>query len=308
MIVMDVHGNLSLANEHSRALFGLTRQDIGRPLQDLDISYKPVELRSCIDQAYQERRAVYRKDVMWAPSTGEIIFFDVEVRPLMDAEGSVQGAGVSFTDITSFKKLQAELQHSNQELETAYEELQSTHEELETTNEELQSSNEELETTNEELQSTNEELETMNEELLSTNVEMETANTELILRSEELNQVNAFLQSVLASLRDGVVVVDSDFQVLAWNMQAEDLWGLRAYEVQGKNFLNLDIGLPIERLKQPIRACLSRKADCQEILLEATNRRGKAIVCRVVCTPLVSAKEEIRGVILLMQETDKRAS
>lgn len=61
-------------------------------------------------------------------------------------------------NVTTAKRLDAELQRANRELATAYEELQST-------NEELQSTVEELETTNEKLQSTNEELETMNEEL-----------------------------------------------------------------------------------------------------------------------------------------------
>ena len=71
--------------------------------------------------------------------------------------------------------------------------------------------NEELETTNEELQSTNEELETMNEELQSTNEELETMNDELRERTDEtLNGANAFLESVLASIQQGVVVVDRD--------------------------------------------------------------------------------------------------
>jgi two-component system CheB/CheR fusion protein len=104
---------------------------------------------------------------------------------------------------------------------------------LETTNEELQSSNEELETTNEELQSTNEELETMNEELQSTNAELETVNEELRQRTDEVNHANAFLQSVVASLRSGAVVVNQHLNVLVWNHRAEDLWGLRADEVKG---------------------------------------------------------------------------
>ena len=33
--------------------FRLGAEDIGRKLQDLELSYKPVELRSCIDDAHQ---------------------------------------------------------------------------------------------------------------------------------------------------------------------------------------------------------------------------------------------------------------
>src|SRR5262249_11061514 len=171
-------------------------------------------------------------------------YVDLDVAPLVDTHGETLGVQISFSDMSRYRRLQEELERSKNELETAYEELQSSNEELETTNEELQSTNEELETTNEELQSTNEELETMNEEL-------ETTNTELRLRSDELNTANAFLASILTGLEVAVVVIDPKLQVLAWNHRAEDLWGLRASEVQGRHLMNLDIGLPVEQLRQP---------------------------------------------------------
>ena len=49
-LLVDTAGALVLANDRARALFGLSRNDIARPLQDLKISYRPVELRSAIDQ------------------------------------------------------------------------------------------------------------------------------------------------------------------------------------------------------------------------------------------------------------------
>src|SRR4029453_17244509 len=175
-------------------------------------------------------------------------------------------------------------------------------EELETTNEELQSSNEELETTNEELQSTNEELETMNEELQSTNEELQTVNEELRQRTDELNHANSFLESVLASLPGGAAVIDPNYNVLMWNQRAEDLWGLRGDEVRGRSFLGLDIGLPVAELRPLVRACLAGEANSRDITVDATNRRGKRIRCRVVCTPLISPARKREGVILTMDE------
>ena len=175
-------------------------------------------------------------------------------------------------------------------------------EERETTNEELQSTNEELETLNEELQSTNEELETMNEELQSTNEELETINEEMGQRTGELNQANDFLESILTSFRMGVV--DRNHMIQVWNSQAEDLWGLRRDEVEGQHVLNLDIGLPVDQLKQPLKACLSGDSDYQEALFSAINRRGRAIECRVICSPLTSKTERIRGSIVLMEDQD----
>ncbi len=74
-----------------------------------------------------------------------------------------------------------------------------------------------------------------------------------------------------------------------------------------KNFLNLDIGLPVDRLRAPIRACLAGESDFLDLSLDATNRRGRPIQVRVTCTPLAAgATAEPRGVILLMEETDGR--
>lgn len=297
-MVVDVKGILVLVNDRMRSLFALSPKDVNRPLQDLEISYRPVELRSSISQAYSERRTIVHKDVEWTNSNSDQ-YFDVQITPLFD-NGNLLGLSISFNDVTRSKKLTEELEHSNQELEMAYEELQSTNEELETTNEELQSTNEELETTNEELQSTNEELETMNEELQSSNEELQTINDELRQRSLQLNEVNAFLEAILTSIHGAVVVVDRDIQVLVWNNKAEDLWGWRSEEIQGQHFLNLDIGLPVEQLLQALRSCLLG-AKYQEMTLKATNRRGKAINCQVVCTPLMTTTE-IRGVIMLMEE------
>lgn len=302
-VVVDANGALALVNERARTLFNIHTRDIGRLFQDLEISYRPVELRSCIEQTYVDRRTVSLRDIEWRISQTEVVYLDVQVTPLIENTNHILGVSINFIDVTRYKRLQEELEHSNQELEMAYEELQSTNEELETTNEELQSSNEELETTNEELQSTNEELETMNEELQSTNEELQTVNDELQRSTEELNQSNAFLESILTSLKGGVVVVDRDLRIQIWNCKSEDFWGLRSEEALEQNFLNLDIGLPVEQLRQPIRTCLSGLSnEVSEVTLEAINRRGRSFACRVTCTPLVSSQGQTQGVILLMEE------
>ncbi|MEM8829862.1 MAG: CheR family methyltransferase [Cyanobacteria bacterium P01_G01_bin.19] len=301
-LIVDFNGNLVLANTSARVMFGINLLDIGRPLQDLEISYRPLELRSHMDQVYCDRRLAIVRDVVRHLPDGNTQYLDVQFNPLEDGSSEILGIGISFVDVSRYHELQKELQHSNQELETANEELQSSNEELETTNEELQSTNEELETTNEELQSTNEELETMNEELQSTNEELQTINDELRQRTTELDQANAFLNSILGSLRAGVVVVNTKFNILSWNDEAENMWGLRFDEVKGQSLLSLDIGLPVEQLREPIRNCLANNGDRQEMILEAINRRGRTIQCRLSFNPLVGLKKERQGVILLMEE------
>ncbi|MFB2980137.1 CheR family methyltransferase [Microseira sp. BLCC-F43] len=300
-IVVDIQGNLALANREARILFNLNSQDIGRPIQELEISYRPTELRSRIEQAYVERRAIAVLNVEYPQGEENILHLEIQVLPLLDTNADAQGVSIIFNDVTRYHLLQRELQRSSQELETAYEELQSTNEELETTNEELQSTNEELETTNEELQSTNEELETMNEELQSSNEELQTTNEELRQRTEELNRVTVFMEAILISLRIGMVVLDNRLSIQLWNGRAEELWGLRSEEAIGHFFFDLDIGLPLQELREFIRACQTRNHDEHEIVLNAVNRRGKAIRCRLICTPLIVINQQ-QGVILLMDE------
>ena len=301
--VVDEIGQLFLVNARARSVFRLSIADIGRPLQDLEISYRPYELRSVIEQAYAERQPVVREGVSWRAHDGDQRWFDILVSPMFDAGGAPGGASVSFVDVTRSRTLQQQLDDSQVELETAYQELQSTNEELETTNEELHSTVEELETTNEELQSTNEELETMNEELQSTNEELQTINEELRQRSDSLNDLNTFLESMFTSLRSGIAVLDRDLRVTVWNRQAEELWGVRASEVERVHFLRLDIGLPLDEIEKPIRDCLDGKIESHETFLHAHNRRGRDIVCKTMVYPLVTRDDaRPRGVIVLMDE------
>ncbi len=300
-IVIDDQNRMVLFNERASALFGLGRADFGKPLQDLDISYRPVDLRSLVDKARELRLPASRESVEHKPSGTDTQFLDVVVTPLA-REGVQLGVSITFSDVTRHQELQQSLLRFGENLETAYEELQSANEELETTNEELQSSNEELETTNEELQAANEEMETVNEELRSTNEELTSTNDQLRRRETELNEANDFLTAILGSLRAGVVVTNADLDVVIWNDRATDMWGLRRDEVEGTPLLELDIGLPVDRLEEPIRACISNGSETRQVALAAVNRRGRGFLCQVTVNAFHSSADGRRGAIVLMDE------
>jgi two-component system CheB/CheR fusion protein len=299
-LVVDVGGAMVMANDSARRMFGLGVNDFGRPIQDLELSYRPVELRTHLDVVTNELRGADLQAIRWRGGDQERIV-DVRLAPLL-ADGVLLGTSIVYTDVTDAHRLREQLTQSRGELEQAYEELQSTVEELETTNEELQSSNEELETTNEELQSTNEELETMNEELQSSNEELETMNDELRHRTLELNDMNAFLETILTTIGLAVAVLDGRQQVQIWNGHARELWGLTPEEAEDQHFMSLDIGLPVEQLKSPVRATLIGKSKREEVVLDATNRRGKQFQCRVTVLPLnAHANGQVTGAILMME-------
>jgi len=294
-LAVDRAGRVVAINERARALFQFGVADLGRPLQDLEVSYRPFELRSLIDQALSEGRPAVQGEVPWRAPGGDLRWLDIRVAPLLamqelGATAPPAGLGVNatFAEVTRHKQLSHQVQEAQAELEAAYQELQSTNEELETTNEELHSTVEELETMNEELQSTNEELQTINDELRQ--------------RGEELNRLNAFLESVFASLRAGVVMLDRDLRVLYWSNRAEDQWGLRTDEVIGTSFF--DIGLPVDRLMNAVRACLAGLAVRRDVVVLATNRRGRTVECRVAVRTLVAqGGGRPHGVLVLIEES-----
>jgi two-component system, chemotaxis family, CheB/CheR fusion protein len=300
-IVVTGEDTVAMINQQAETTFDLSTRDIGKLLRDLEVSYRPVELRNYVEQAKVERRATRIPDVQWQREGVDPVWFEINVNPLIDAENGLTGVSIVFFDVTTTRTLLEKVVQTNRELETAYEELQSTNEELETTNEELQSTVEELETTNEELQSTNEELETMNEELQSTNDELHTINDALRERGIELDESTAFLDSLVNSIGFGLVVVDRDMRVLVWNRGCEELWGLRSDEAKDALFGALDTGLPTDDLKPMIGRAFVEADSAGEIVLEAINRRGRQERIRFVCGAFRAADGSVKGVLILME-------
>ncbi|RSM79269.1 chemotaxis protein CheR [Amycolatopsis sp. WAC 01375] len=296
---LDRDGTVALINGTARLQFGLSPHDVGRPFHDLEVSYRPIELRAVIDQAHSERRSI-RLDSVWRRrGAEEAQYFDVIVRPLITVDGEDIGAAITFVDTTEATRLQHEVKRVQEDLATAYTELQSTNAELETVNEELQSSIEELETTNEELQSTNEELETTNEELQSGNEELETMNEEMRIRTAELDETRMFFEGVLASVEAGVVVLDGELQIRSWNRGAEELWGLRTGEVYRQDFFDLDFGLPTTTLRGVVEACNETGHRADPVEIDAVDRKGRSLVASVSCSPL---RGPGGGVVLMIEK------
>jgi two-component system, chemotaxis family, CheB/CheR fusion protein len=302
-------GRLAMVNHRAHDMLGLSDRDLGRPFQDLEISYRPIELRSHLAAVTESRAPVWLREVEWRRTGPEAVYVDVHLVPLMASNGEVLGASISLTDVTRFRQLRVEVETANRQLELAYEELQSTNEELETTNEELQSTVEELETTNEELQSTNEELETMNEELQSANDELQSTNEELRDRTTEITDLNAFMESILGSLEAAVIVLDRDLLIQVWTRQAHELWGLRAQETIGNHLLNLDSGLPTAELHPWLRSVIMGQQNA--IIgrrLQAVNRRGRPVDLRVTVTALQGDGDLPAGALILMEDVSESDS
>jgi two-component system CheB/CheR fusion protein len=272
-IVVTGEDTVAMINQQAEATFGLSARDIGRLLRDLEVSYRPVELRAYLEQAKVERRSARIQDVQWQRPGADTVWFEIHVNPLVDAENGLLGVSIVFFDVTATRALLDKVVQTNRQLEAAYEELQST--------------NEELETTNEELQSTNDELHTINDTLRE--------------RSIELNEAKTFLDSLVNSIKLGMVVVDREMRVVVWNRGCEELWGLRADETVGKSLNSLDIGLPTDGVKPLIGKAFVDPDVTEETVLDAVNRRGRRARVRVTCTAFRSTEDGVNGALLLME-------
>jgi two-component system, chemotaxis family, CheB/CheR fusion protein len=265
-IVVDRDGAVAMVNSYARYMLGVGAKDVGRLIYDLDVSYRPIELRARLERMRDVCRPVLVEGVRWRSPTGQERVLDVRMTPVV-ADGELLGTVIAFEDATEVFSLQAELAESQRDLAEAHDELLATVEELETTNEELLSTNEELLTTNEELRSTNEELET-----------------------------------ILSTVGVAVVVLDRRQHVRLWNGSACELWGLTAAEVEGRHLLGLDVGLPVDQLEPRLLSVLRGNGGDQEITLDAVNRRGEHVSCTVRMVALSSpGYGESSGIILMME-------
>ena len=125
-------------------------------------------------------------------------------------------------------------------------------------------------------------------------------NDEMRDRTDEALSTNAHLAGILASIPQSVVVVDSKLRVTAWSPNAAELWGLRADEVGGEHILDLDIGIPVQSLREPIRAALAGE-EPEPVTLAGHDRRGNAIECSISFSPLAGHDGAVAGAVLVMQ-------
>jgi PAS domain S-box-containing protein len=198
------------------------------------------------------------------------------------------------------KRLEAELLHTKNHLQTVIEELDLSNEELQSLNEEMQSTNEELQSTNEELETTNEELQGTNEELQIAYTELKTFATELEeskKKTEELNEQLGistqiakdneskaiksmeFSDELIESTNAMVVVLDEDGAIIRFNKRLEEFCGYSKAEALGKNWISMFIAKEYQEeckrnLKNMLYASVKSlwQHECHMVLKDKTER------------------------------------
>jgi chemotaxis methyl-accepting protein methylase len=183
------------------------------------------ELTGAFPKALRQKEAVTLRKVVLGTNGGAQAEVDVTLQLLREPEVLRGKVLIVFTDVATppesktagkarratahgalWAKLERELAHARQEVQTVRDEMQTSREELNSTNEEMQS-------TNEELQSTNEELTTSKEEMQSVNEELQTINHELQAKVDELSRTNNDMKNLLDSTNIATLFLDNALNV-----------------------------------------------------------------------------------------------
>ena len=294
VMIIDTSDTVLSWNIAAEALFDVpVGAAVARKFRDLDVSYRVEGLRARIEEVKARRAPVRMDNAIFTRRNGETVHADISILPLFDAHRLV-GVLVFATEATEHARLKEQMIRVAEQHATAIEELQSTNEELETTNEELQSTNEELETTVEELQAANSELGTLNAELEG--------------RTGELNRLDAFNRSLLDSLEAGIVVLDREGVVTAWNQTVERMWGLRSEHAVGRPFFALPVGDVGQQARAVFDAVVTtgEPMDLPDVVSTPPGGTARRVALRL--QPLRGRTGEITGAIAVLTGLSTRPS
>jgi two-component system CheB/CheR fusion protein len=78
---------------------------------------------------------------------------------------------------------------------------------------------------------------------------------------------------------------------------------LSAEEVQGAHLLDLDIGLPVDQLRKPVRDTIAGDGGGL-LVVDAVNRRGRPVRVELRFSPLARDGAPARGAVVLMEVVD----
>ncbi|MEO8955175.1 MAG: chemotaxis protein CheB [Ktedonobacteraceae bacterium] len=219
-------------------------------------------LRSAILAASKSGHAVTREGLQVMVAGGGVKDVTVEVLPLAASSAERRSYLVVFTEklprvrsmedpVTGSRsspgaKSRGEkdrrLAALEQELLTSKAEMHALLEEREAANEELRAANEEIRSSNEELQSINEELETSREEIQATNEELTTLNQELSISNEQLKAARDYAEAIVETMREPLVVLNADLQVVRANPAFYRIFQATAEETEQHRLYELGNG------------------------------------------------------------------
>ena len=129
---------------------------------------------------------------------------------------------------------------------------------------------------------------------------------ELAYLAEEAKVREAFIRNVVESIRDGIVVVDREGRITAWNRAMEERSGLNATEVRGLPFLDAFLTLKAQGFAKVLTRILEQN---EEVALggfeHETHHRGR-VTMDLKGSPLRNATGEVIGAVFALEDVTER--
>ncbi|MEK7363075.1 MAG: ATP-binding protein [candidate division NC10 bacterium] len=124
--------------------------------------------------------------------------------------------------------------------------------------------------------------------------------------NREIEARERFITNVVESLRDGLVVLDADGRVRAWNRAMEERYEIKAQEVLGRPFLDINPNWKREGLAEPIERLL--RGELEEFALEGveheTLKKGRVILN--LRGSLLRENLAPSGAVILVEDTTEK--
>ena len=195
----------------------------------------------------------------------------------------------------------AAVRHLRAELDDTQERLQTSRQEHYDTVQELRAANEELHSINEEYRSTSEELETSKEELQSMNEELQTVNAELRAKLDDVAAANSDLQNLIQATDIGTLFLDTGLRIRLFTPKVAEIFNVTQSDV-GRAITDFTHDLVDHDLEREATKVLRDLAPVEEDVA-TTDGRGLRLRMR----PYRTVDDKIDGLVLTFFDvTDQR--
>lgn len=264
------------------------------------------ELQTSLNQVFQTQRTIltpvihvpfngifhrvilsihpFKEDVDPQAESLALIFF-LEEGPELEGVGSNVEPAENRAEANQVRRLEGEVAH-------LHEQLQTTIVRYEVTNEELRVANEELQSINEEFKATVEELETSQEELRSVNDELNISNYELDRRLEQISRTHSDLENLIAATDIATLFLNRDLHIQRFTPAATKLFPLQQSDI-GRHISHLTHQLAYDRVVEEAREVLRTGSSSNS---EIQDNTGRWLLMRL--RPYIDLDASINGVVL----------
>ena len=124
----------------------------------------------------------------------------------------------------------------------------------------------------------------------------------------EIRAREEFIRNVVESLREGLIVLDHDGRVVAWNRAMETRYDVKAEEVLGKRFLDLFPNFTREGVSEPLERVL--RGEIEGFVLEGveheTLRKGRVLLN--IKGSLLGENQVPAGAVFLVEDITERVA